>query len=159
LQLVLNCSASPDIATCSKEIFGADLDFLAWNYAMTDNNLGSAAFYAYRGATNPGRPAILFMTWNQASAISKDFEEAGLAMFGMNDATESVKNIPDSELGGIPLTTYELENLPKYVKTVKCNGRLGGKEICFGHKWSCTSGMQNGCICPNVGKRASWHMG
>jgi hypothetical protein len=128
---------------------------------MTDSRFDSMAHYLYRGATNPGRPALLLMTWGPAHKFAAPFEEDGLAMFEMNDEGESMKSFPDSEPGGIPLKAYELASLPKYVKTVKCNNRMGGKESCFGHKWSCTSHMRDmdGCICPNVGKRSSWHMG
>jgi hypothetical protein len=129
---------------------------------MTDRESESAAYYMYRGATNPGRPALLFMTCGYTCKVADPLEENGLAMFIMNDSQESTKNIPDSEPEGVPMKSLDLNKLPKYVKTLKCNNKLGGKESCFRNKWSCTSHMQDegvDCTCPNVGKRSSWHMG
>jgi hypothetical protein len=128
---------------------------------MTDPDFDSRAYYLYRGATNPGRPALVIMTTSGAIRGAIPFEENGLAMFVMNDAKESVENIPDSTPDGIPRKSDELAKMPKYVKTVKCNG--GGKQsICFMNKWSCTDSLQQAgvdCVCPHVGKRTSWHMG
>lgn len=129
---------------------------------MTDKAFNSAAYYVYRGATNPGRPALVFMTWNSASKIVEPFEEQGLAMFTMNDSTESLKNVPDSEPNGIPKSVYETKRMPPYVRTLKCNNKMGGKDLCASLKWSCTEHMQEAgiqCSCPHVGKRSSWHMG
>eukprot|EP00980_Cylindrotheca_fusiformis_P007761 scaffold1648_cov115-Cylindrotheca_fusiformis.AAC.16 len=154
--------ASPDIATCSKEIFGADVDFLTWNYAMTDGHFDSITYYMYRGAINPGRPALAIMTWNKARFVGNPLEDMGLAMFSMQTGDSVMRAIPDSEPNGIPLADSELNKLPKYVKNMKCNRKIGGKVACDGAKWSCTRSLQESgvdCTCPNVGARSSWHMG
>jgi hypothetical protein len=140
------------------------VDFLTWNYGMTDNRVESVAFYSYRGATSPGRPAILYVEGdNLAKKVGIPLEKHGLAAFKTRlFGGDALDKVPDSMSGGIQLPDDELEKLPAFVRSIKCNGRWEGGKICRDTKWSCTNQMKNDgsdCICPNLGKRSSWHMG
>ncbi|KAL3931799.1 MAG: hypothetical protein SGBAC_011142, partial [Bacillariaceae sp.] len=157
--------ASPDISTCSQEIFGNDLDLLTWNYAMTDKSFESWLHYVYRGAVNPGRPA--FVTMDSGHLYEKygaPLEEMGLSLWWLNGASMPTnEHIPDSAPEGIPLTDDELKELPPMVKGLKCDRRMEGEPTCSNElKWSCTSKMRKArikCTCPGVRKRSGWHMG
>jgi len=161
--------ASPFISICSKEIFGTDVDFLSWNFGMTDKWHDTSSFYAYRGALSPGRPALVYIDGSgNANLEGRAFEDEGLAVFKTDiGAVPTVargtdNKLPDSAPGGIPLKNEELEKLPPYLRALYCNGNLQGKPLCDSRKWSCTMGdIQNGkqCDCPSVPKRTSWHMG
>eukprot|EP00980_Cylindrotheca_fusiformis_P014163 scaffold3720_cov141-Cylindrotheca_fusiformis.AAC.2 len=124
----------------------------------------SVAFYAYRGATAPGRPAIVFIEENgQVKGVGKPLEERGLAVFKTGLFGKSVlKRLPDAMPDGIQVSNEELAKLPEYVRAIKCSNRFEGGKICQDLKWSCNGRKKNegsDCICPHVGKRSSWHMG
>jgi hypothetical protein len=130
---------------------------------MTDGKPFSTAYYVYRGALTPGRPAIVILDSNQAPRLAP-FEDMGLAIFQHRLEGPAVAALPDGSPDGMPLPESEVKKIPEYVLNIKCNGRLEGRDICFdgNMRWSCTQAMQeegSTCICPNVGKRASWHMG
>ncbi|KAL3940602.1 MAG: hypothetical protein SGBAC_004886 [Bacillariaceae sp.] len=154
--------ATPFMSCCAKEVFGMDVDFLAWNYGMTDGKPFSTAHYIYRGALIPSHPAIVMVDASGGDRIINAFEEVGLAMFISNVDGSVVQEIPDMTPDEIPISDEEAKNLAPMVRDLKCNGRLEGKEGCFQNKWSCTEAMLEAgvdCICPHVGKRSSWHMG
>eukprot|EP00980_Cylindrotheca_fusiformis_P001638 scaffold368_cov125-Cylindrotheca_fusiformis.AAC.16 len=146
----------------SLETFGTDVDFLAWNYAMTDGKPFSTAHYVYRGALSPGRPAIAILDSNRAKDL-KVFEDMGLSIFKHQLGGPPIAALPDGSPDGIPLTDSVVDAIPMCALNIKCNGRLEGKDVCFdgNMRWSCTQQMKEAgsdCICPNVGKRSSWHM-
>eukprot|EP00526_Cylindrotheca_closterium_P004792 CAMPEP_0113633838 /NCGR_PEP_ID=MMETSP0017_2-20120614/17615_1 /TAXON_ID=2856 /ORGANISM="Cylindrotheca closterium" /LENGTH=783 /DNA_ID=CAMNT_0000544503 /DNA_START=94 /DNA_END=2445 /DNA_ORIENTATION=+ /assembly_acc=CAM_ASM_000147 len=157
--------ASPDISTCSKEVFGVDVDLLTWNFAMTDKSFESWLHYVYRGAVNPGRPAFVSLDiGNLYEKYGGSLEEMGLSLFWMVGVrVPTNKNIPDSAPEGIPLADDKLNELPPMVKRLICNGRMEGQPTCDdNYKWSCTKKMRKKnitCTCPGVRKRSGWHMG
>jgi len=155
-------AATPAMSTCTKEVFGTDVDFLAWNYGMTDGKIFSAAHYIYRGALIPSRPALVTIDAVIGERLTKSFEEVGLAMFDSKVDKPVIQEFPDMTPDEIPISDEEAKKLPPMVRDLKCNGRMEGKEHCFRNKWSCSEAMLEAgvdCICPHVGKRSSWHMG
>ena len=127
---------------------------------MTEGVHDAYPYYIYRAATNPGRPAVV--TIDGGNKDGKSLEEAGISHFKLDTIVESFNAFPDSKPDGINLPQEELDNLPEYVRYMKCNGRREQNDICSGNKWSCTSGIIRAgrqCDCPNVKKRGSWHMG
>lgn len=131
---------------------------------MTDKKHESVAFYSYRGATSPGRPAILYVEGdNQAKGVGIPLEERGLAAFKTRIfGGRSLGTFPDAMPDGVQVSDKELEKLPPFVKAVHCANRWEGGKVCQDTKWSCTNKMKSegsDCICPNVGKRSGWHMG
>eukprot|EP00980_Cylindrotheca_fusiformis_P029802 scaffold23881_cov127-Cylindrotheca_fusiformis.AAC.3 len=150
--------ATPFVSTCSKEIFGREVDFLVWNYAMTDSKYADIAYYLYRGAINAGRPAMLIVDGDkQATYVGVQLEKMGLTLF--KSKVLDLKGVPDSAPDGIPLSLAEMEKFPDLVKYLKVKGGMAGAKD---DKWSCTPEKQaagSDCLCPNVGGRSSWHMG
>lgn len=124
---------------------------------MTDKGYASTAYYMYRGAINPGRPALLIVDGaKQAKFVGTQLEAKGLSLF---QSTINLAGVPDSTPDGIPLTSKELEMLPELVQYLKVNkGLEGGNDV----KWSCSPEMQEAgsdCVCPAVPSRSAWHMG
>mmetsp|Transcript_27569 Transcript_27569/g.67041 ORF Transcript_27569/g.67041 Transcript_27569/m.67041 type:complete len:747 (-) Transcript_27569:31-2271(-) len=155
-------SSNPFMSTCVKEVFGTDVDFLSWNYGMTDGKTYSAAHYIYRGAMLPSRPAFVFVDWMPGAGLGRSFVEVGLSMFRSRLDGNPVANLPEMTPDGIPISDQEAQKIPKMARNLKCNRRLEGKDLCFGNKWSCNEKIQADgvdCICPHIGKRSSWHMG
>ena len=130
---------------------------------MTDGVRDHWLYYVYRAAASPGRPAVVSIDTKNWKANGPTLVEKGLSLFHLTlNNVKSISNIPDSSPGGIELTDAALKKFPPFLKALKCNGRLEGKDLCFNTKWSCTKQMQAvgiKCTCPNVGKRSSWHMG
>ncbi|CAJ1931900.1 unnamed protein product [Cylindrotheca closterium] len=155
-------ASNPYHSTCVKEVFGTDVDFLAWNYGMTDSKPYSAAHFIYRGALIPSRPAFVFVDWVKGANLGRSFVEFGLAMFRSRLDGNPVSQLPDMTPDEIPISNEQAQKIPDMARNLKCNKRLEGKDLCFGSKWSCTEKMQAAgidCICPHIGKRNSWHMG
>lgn len=151
------------MSSCTKETFGVDVDFLAWNYGMTDGKPFSTAHYVYRGALSPGRPAIAILDSNRAQSLAP-FEDMGISIFKHRLEGAPIAALPDGSPDGIPLSDSEVKKIPNCALNIKCTGRLEGKEVCFDGnvRWSCTQALKDAgsaCVCPNVGKRSSWHMG
>ena len=45
-------AAGPEISMCWQEIFGTDVDFVSWDYGMTDGNaIAKMLHYLYRGGS------------------------------------------------------------------------------------------------------------
>ncbi|CAJ1945090.1 unnamed protein product [Cylindrotheca closterium] len=147
--------ATPIMSTCSKEIFGTDIDFLVWNYGMTDKNRESTMYYLYRAAVNPGRPAFLII-----DPMHHDSNAAGLVTQGslsIHSSKVETKNVPDSSPDGIPLSQKEMDAMPPLLQYLKVNKALEGS-----NKWSCTKAMKDAgsdCKCWDLGGRTGWHAG
>ncbi|CAJ1962078.1 unnamed protein product [Cylindrotheca closterium] len=152
-------SACPHISSCSKEIFGDDVDFLAYNYAMTDRFPSSWLHYVYRASVSSGRPAFVAIEYMGHIMYGPVLEDNGLSIFQLRSHDAPlIQNIPDSSPDGIELNAAQTNQLPEFAKHLKCNGRIEGKDVCFHDKWKCTMGKLP-CDCPSVAKRSSWHPG
>lgn len=151
--------SSPDISACSKEVFGKDVDFLVWNYGMTDGSSESWLYYIYRAAISESRPAMVTIDFGKWKSYGPTMEQNGLSLFLLQVmAVSSLGNFPDSSPDGIQLPIAKMNQLAPFAKHLKCNGRMEGDGICKDDKWSCSPSKMP-CDCPNVGKRSSWHPG
>lgn len=154
-----SCRSSPDISACSKEIFGNDVDFLVWNYAMTDGHPESWVYYTYRAAISESRPAMVTIDFGKWKSYGPTIEQNGLSLFQLVvNSVSSMNNFPDSSPDGIQLSSSKMNQLAPFAKHLKCNGRIEGEGVCKDDKWSC-SPHKMPCDCPNVGKRSGWHPG
>lgn len=130
---------------------------------MTDKSFESHLHYMYRGAVNPGRPAMISMDIGFHEKWAGPLEELGLAMFWLfGGQVSTIANVPDSAPDQIPLTDNELNKLPPMVKSLKCGRRLESDPCSPDAKWSCTKNAQKAginCTCPELYKRNGWHMG
>mmetsp|Transcript_6423 Transcript_6423/g.15175 ORF Transcript_6423/g.15175 Transcript_6423/m.15175 type:complete len:785 (+) Transcript_6423:207-2561(+) len=150
--------SAPDIAACSKEIFGTDVDFLTWNYAMTDKSPESFLYYVYRGATSPGRPAFVAIDYPGWRHHGPALVRNGLSIFQlMINNVPGLKNVPDSSPDGVSLPDAKMNQLAPFAKHLLCNGRIESG-VCGDNKWKCTKDKLP-CDCPTVGKRNGWHAG
>ena len=104
-------------------------------------------YYTYRGALNPGRPALLHISGHKRYYIENMSEQLGITSFHKNDTVDrtSLANFPDMEPDGIPLTPSEIEKIPRYVRYMRCNGHE-----CKEEKWG---------TCDHVEARTSWYTG
>ena len=130
---------------------------------MTDRAPEHWLYYISRMEAGGGRPAHVVVEAGHARGMGSLVEEFGLTVFDLGvGSVESIQFIPDCQPDGIPLGTAKENEIPEFARDLRCNGRLEGKDLCFGKKWSCTTNMQAQgvqCTCPSVGKRSSWHMG
>jgi hypothetical protein len=140
---------------CTEAVFGRDIDFLTWDYGMTDGHADIKILtYFYRGAgLNPGRPAILGKGIAQANRAGRtaQMETLGLAAFGVNDGEMGLVNgaIPDTSI----MTEKQISEMPELVRNFKCVTSLeNGEPHCKAEKY-------NEYVCPNRKGKVSWHPG
>ena len=151
-------SSGSEISMCSEQIFGSDIDFLSWDYGMTDGGMSERLLhYGYRaGVMNPNHPALLAMKiggrfYEKRKSALSDLEDLGLAVFygDEDDFVQQQKSFPDM----LGLDSDSINSLPEYVRNVNCNGQLEkGEPNCGDQKY--TKG-----VCSPRGKQAGWHPG
>lgn len=138
---------------CSEQIFGSDVDFLVWDYSLTDANRYNLLFhFGFRGGLIQGRPA--FLAWrvqekeDRRTSILKQLEDMGMSVFF--GETASVRHaIPDT----FGLSIKEIAAMPEYVRNFKCQGKIeSGEPFCEEEKFSKFT-------CPNRNRRTNWHPG
>jgi hypothetical protein len=144
-----------EISMCFDQVFGSDVDFFSWDYGMIDGRKDSLLFhYGYRGALNPGRPAIVGVWtdgWKGVNDRLRDFESLGVAAFHRpKENTRAMHNaFPDSGYK----TEEELAAMPDYVRHFKCQGKIEkGEPHCQEEKY--TKGL-----CDHRAGKANWHPG
>lgn len=150
-------SSASEISFCSEQIFGSDVDFLSWDYGMTDGNYPERLLhYGYRGGISPGRPALLGVKINGRSYNARrqrleTLEELGMAVFyGYEESLAAMRAaIPDT----LGMNDEAIKNMPEYVRNMKCNDKIeDGEPYCKTEKF--TKG-----ICSPRNKQTSWHPG
>jgi hypothetical protein len=150
-------SSGAEISMCSEQIFGSDIDFISWDYGMTDGNYPERLLhYGYRGGLNPGRPAFLGVHVGGRSLKARvqrlqQLEEMGMAVFIGAEASMSAMRVavPDS----FGKSEEEISKMPEYVRNLKCSEKIeDGEPYCRAEKFS-----KN--ICSPRGKQTSWHPG
>jgi hypothetical protein len=151
-------SSGPEIATCAKEIFGLDVDMVAWDYGMCDGrNYASFELYAYRVGALPNRPAVLMMQPGGVpgrTAIVEQLADRGLAILKMDDTymnAELHTAFPDCTI----LEVDAIDALPDFVKSFRCGNAVEKGEPCSESKWTLTGDE----VCDNRRFRTSWHPG
>jgi hypothetical protein len=138
---------------CSEQIFGSDIDFISWDYGMTDGDKYAYFFhYGYRGGISPGRPAFMAMRFadraKKRATRLKQLEDMGMAVFSMQNNVVH-EAIPDT----VGMSDEEISKMPEYVRNLKCDGQLeGGEPHCNAEKYS-------KYICSPRIKQVKWHPG
>jgi hypothetical protein len=145
---------------CTDAVFGTDIDFLSWDYGVTDGIADIMMLtYFYRGAgLNPGRPAILGKGFSGRAksarkARSEEMEKLGLAAFAVSEEQMArvYSAIPDT--GELGLTQEQISKMPELVRDFKCFGTIEkGEPYCRAHKY-------NEHVCPWRKGKAAWHPG
>jgi hypothetical protein len=155
-----NRSSAAEVSMCSEQIFGSDVDFISWDFGMTDGNYPARLFhYFYRAGLTPGRPAILGVRSGSRSgkrespraARLRELEAMGMAAFiGFEETYIALRHgIPDTS----GMTDAEITQMPQYVRNFKCQEQLeSGEPYCKKEKYT-------KYLCPVRMKQASWHPG
>jgi hypothetical protein len=149
---------APEIAMCSKEVFGTDIDVLLWDTAMTDGReYWRMLMYFLRAGTLAQQPASVGynLDMGRNSGRTKAVqaaEDTGMPAF-LLDNEEYKKKI----LGAIPntfgLSDAEIAEMPPFVRNFKCGGQVEkGDPGCGAEKWNLT-------MCPKRPFMTSWHPG
>jgi hypothetical protein len=150
-------SSGPEISMCSEQVFGSDVDFMSWDFGMTDGDRTARLLhFFYRAALAPGRPATL-VTHNggrngkMRQDAQKELEQMGLPVFTGFQDTQSAMYAAIPSTDGMAVT--EISQLPEYVRNFKCEGKIeSGDPFCTIEKFS-------KAICSPRSKQNAWHPG
>jgi hypothetical protein len=142
---------------CSEAVFGEDIDFLSWDYGMTDAGPDDEIrflHYIYRAGLNPGRPAVVGIQMEKSRErirILEYMEKIGLATFAVSGDDLSAMNhaVPDT----LGMTRAQIDQMPELVRNFKCTDLMEkGEPFCAEQKY-------NEHVCPLRKGRAPWHPG
>jgi hypothetical protein len=148
--------SAPEIAMCIKEVFGTDIDVLAWDTGMTDGKYyAGMSQYFLRAAILPNRPALaaLHMGGHKGRRnVMKELTGMGLAVLSLDKGEEErlKEAVPDSAGN---FTDEEIAEMPEFVRSFKC-----GKQIEVGDP-GCGANKFNATICRKRKYKSSWHPG
>jgi hypothetical protein len=150
-------ASASELALCTKEIYGTDIDVLVWDFGMTDGrDLWKQALYQYRGGLlNQSRPILLAFHAGNAEggrySVTQSMEAMGLgAMISSDDLLGAAENgIPDS----FGLSEAGIQQLPEFVRNYRCGQQIeNGDPYCGAQKF-------HGEVCPDRRFMTSWHPG
>lgn len=148
-------SSGPEIAMCTKEVYGTDIDLLSWDAGMTDGHKQERmAQYFTRAGILPKQPTIVALQVGKSPSrigVLEDMEQSGMAAFVQVEDEDKAMTagIPDT----LGLTDDQIALMPEFVRNFKCGiqiekGDPGCKELKF-----------NSSMCNNRRFRTSWHPG
>jgi hypothetical protein len=121
-------ASAPEIAICSKEIFGTDIDVLLWDAGMLDQKAHwKMLMYFLRAGTLAQQPAVLGFRLDQGrnSGRTKTVqaaEDTGMPAFVL-DHEESRKmngQIPNT----MGLSDAEIAEMPPFVRNFRCTYQI-----------------------------------
>jgi hypothetical protein len=147
-----------EVSMCWQQIFGTDVDFIAWDFSLTDLRYPERLFhYGYRGILSPGRPPLIAVRIGEG--YSKEgwqnmlqlMDQIGMSIFvGTEESYEKRRaGIPNSE----GLSRDQINALPYYVRNLVCGEQFErGDPFCGEEKY--TKGA-----CENRPYKTSWHPG
>lgn len=152
-------NSAPEVAMCSKEIFGEDIDVLVWDFGMTDGGSIEKLFlYMYRGvACNKNRPIGLAYhaggryERHRHSMMEMLEQNFSLPVFQSSEEVmvEVLANVPDT----FGMSPEQIDSMPKFVRNFKCSNSIEtGEPFCSTSKFNLT-------LCENRKARTSWHPG
>jgi hypothetical protein len=144
--------SAPEVAICSKEIFGTDVDVLLWDTGMTDGRVyWKMLMYFLRAGTLAQQPAVVGFNNNGRPRAVQAAEDTGMPAFLQYHPDEKARNraIPDT----FGLSDAEIAAMPKFVQHYKCGAQIEkGDPGCEAEKWNKT-------MCNDRKFRTSWHPG
>jgi hypothetical protein len=146
-------SIGPEVAICSKEIFGTDVDMLLWDSGMTDGkNYWKMLMYFLRAGTLAQQPAVMGFNMGKGGRPAvQATEDTGMPAFQLDN--EENKAINDAIPDTFGLSDAEIAEMPKFVRNFKCEKQLEkGDPGCGAEKWNKT-------MCNGRKFRTSWHPG
>jgi hypothetical protein len=150
-------NTAPEIAICSKEIFGTDIDVLLWDAAISDvREYWRMLMYFLRAGTLARQPAIVGYNLAQGHNGGRPkavqaAEDTGMPAFQL-DHTENgaiYDAIPDT----FGLSDAEIAGMPTFLQKFKCGKQVEkGDPGCGESKWNLT-------MCAKRPFKTSWHPG
>lgn len=152
-----NTQSGSEVSMCWQQIFGTDVDFIAWDFALTDLRYHERLFhFGYRAALSPGRPSLLAVRIGYGSHqgwqnVLQLMDQIGMSVFvGTVESYELRRaGVPNSE----GLTRAELEVLPYYLRNLVCGEQFEhGDPFCWEAKY--TKGA-----CAARPYQTAWHPG
>ena len=146
-----------EIAACAKEVFGTDVDLVAWDYGMCDGrDYNRFEFYARRVALIPTMPAVVALNPSKdtgRTGVMEHMTNLGMTALAMNNKalTDRFAALPNCA----EVDQETIDGLPKYLKYFQCSGGVENGEVCGEHKWTFTGDD----VCEKRKFRTSWHPG
>jgi hypothetical protein len=150
-------ASAPEIAICSKEVFGTDVDVLLWDAGMTDGRAyWRMLMYFLRAGIMPKQPAVVGFHLDQGlhggrPKAMQAAEDTGIPTFRLDHEESRLMNgqIPNT----MGLSDDEIAKMPKFVRNFRCTYQIeNGDPGCNAEKWNLT-------ICPDRRFKTSWHPG
>lgn len=151
-------SSAPEVAMCSREIFGDDIDILTWDYGMTDgrNFMGMELYFRRAAVDTRGKASFLALNiggraLSGRQSVMQKLDEMGLTALYLDPGQQDriVANMPDT----FGKTETEIEEMPVLTRYFKCQGKVEkGDPGCGSHKFNTT-------VCPKRRAKTSWHPG
>jgi hypothetical protein len=149
--------SAPEIAICSKEVFGTDIDVLLWDTAMTDDrDYWRMLMYFLRAGTLAQQPAIVGYNLEQGHNGERPraiqaVEDTGMPAFLLDHMEDgAIYNAIPNTFG---LSDAEIAEMPKFVRNFKCGNQVEkGDPGCGASKWNLT-------ICASRSHKTSWYPG
>lgn len=143
-------NSGPEIAFCSQEMFGFDIDVISWDFGMTDGDRDHLQeLYFYRAAMGRNRPAAVAFRCNPL--VIGDLEERGMVAFHFDEKVlnQVINQIPDT----FGKNQQEIDDMPPYVRAFRCDKLIEeGDPYCGDQKF-------DNSICDWRRFRVSWHPG
>jgi len=152
-------SAVMEVALCSDQIFGLDVDVISWDFGMTDGSKHpwkQDLFHQRTVESNPNRPfGVCLKCGGRGGAsrakVARDLEDLGLAVSMQDDGIW--KNITDSIPDSFGKTDQELEAMPPFIRNMQCGDLIeNGDPYCGIQKFNHTD-------CIKRKRQTSWHPG
>jgi hypothetical protein len=157
-------SSAPEVAFCTKEIFGNDIDIIVWDFGMTDGaKFANMFLYFYRtiylskseSSLKPigiayhisGRPEN-----GRRDAINRLNADYNMPLFYSDEGMLNTilnEKLPDT----LGKTDDEIKTMPKFVQNFRC-----GNEIEKGLPY-CDTSKFNDTMCVGRKFKTSWHPG
>eukprot|EP00980_Cylindrotheca_fusiformis_P025222 scaffold13293_cov120-Cylindrotheca_fusiformis.AAC.6 len=147
--------SGPELGLCVEQVYGTDVDFLSWDFGMTDvYSPVRILLYAIRANLLPHHPPIFALRADSEGRIDllKEAEKMGISSFVLPESVQK------RQRDNIPETTLEnykkmIKKAPPMIRAFKCStGIETGEPACDDEKYS-----HYGCV-DRTGK-ASWHPG
>lgn len=147
-------TSAPEVAACVKEIFGTDVDMLAWDFAMTDGRWHwRLEFFGHRVMLLPKHPTMLVLRAELDSERKSTVEHLvteGMGALRLDEAyMGAVKaKFPDSHYHA------DLDTLTEHVRYFRCGHTIeSGPGGCSQYKFT-----HNG-TCDDRDGQTNWHHG
>jgi hypothetical protein len=150
-------NTAPEIAICSKEVFGTDIDVLLWDAGMLDGKQDwRMLMYYLRAGTLAQQPAIVGYNLGQGHNGGRPkavqaAEDTGMPAFQLDHTENGViyDAIPDT----FGLSDAEIAEMPTFLQKFKCGKQVEkGDPGCDASKWNQT-------MCAKRPFMTSWHPG